>query len=160
MTRWADATGVIPTAAGFSLGGIVVSSDRRALVVAQGNVGRLWRFDLRTRAVTPIDTGDADLRNADGLVRRGPRLFVVRNFDRVLTTLRLNPAGSAARVPSERPTDPNRVFTTATFARGRLLLVDSHFDEPVGLPPYEVVALTVVALKVVALRLAALRPHR
>ena len=143
VRTWADATGTIPTAAGFNLGGIVVSPDRRSLVVAQGNVGRLWRFDLRTRAVSEVATGGADLRNADGLVLRGCELFVVRNFDRVLTRLQLRADGRTARLEEERATDPSRVFTTAKFARGRLLLVDSHFDEPVGTPPYEVVALRV-----------------
>jgi hypothetical protein len=140
---WADATGTIPTAAGFNLGGIVVSPDRRALVVAQGNVGRLWRFDLRSRAATAVDAGDAVLTNADGLVLRGHTLRVVRNFDRVLSTLRLSADGRRARLVTAQATDPDRVFTTAKFARGRLLLVDSKFDEPVGVPPYQVVALRV-----------------
>lgn len=65
---------------------------------------------------------------------------MVRNFDRMLTTLRLDPHGRAARVQSERATDPDRVFTTAKTARGRLLLVDSKFDEDPAQPPYEVVA--------------------
>lgn len=143
VTTWADATGVITTAPGFNLGGIVTSPDRRALVVAQGNTGRLWRFDLRTTRATPVDTGTADLVNADGLVRRGHALLVVRNFSRALTTLRLDANGSEARLVRERATDPDRVFTTAKFARGRLLLVDSKFDEAVAAPPYEVVALRV-----------------
>ena len=71
VTTWADATGTIATAAGFNLGGIVVAPNRRSLVVAQGNVGVLWRFDLATRAATRINA-DADLRNADGLVLGGP----------------------------------------------------------------------------------------
>jgi sugar lactone lactonase YvrE len=141
VRTWADATGVIPTQTGFNLGGIVVSPDRRALVVAQGNTGRLWRFDLRTRAVSAIDTGSIALTNADGLVLRGRTLWVVRNFDRVLTTLKLNRSATKARLVAETPTDPTRVFTTAKIARGRLLLVDSKFDEPVAAPPYEVVAL-------------------
>ncbi|NUR05518.1 MAG: gluconolaconase [Nocardioidaceae bacterium] len=140
METWADATGTIPTQAGFNLGGIVVSPDRRALVVAQGNTGRLWRFDLRTKAVAEIDTGGADLTNADGLVLRGHRLYVVRNFSRVLTTLRLDDRGSRATLLRETATDPDRVFTTAKLAKGRLLLVDSKFDEPVAAPPYQVVA--------------------
>lgn len=142
VRTWADATGTIPTQTGFNLGGIVVSADRRALVVAQGNVGRLWRFDLRSKAVSPVSTGGADLVNADGLVRSGELLWVVRNFSRVLTTLRLAPDGSTATLVAATPTDPSRVFTTAKLAEGRLLLVDSKFDEPVGLPPYQVVALT------------------
>ena len=40
-------------------------------IVAQGNVGMLWRFDLASGGSTQIDTGDADLTNADGLVLRG-----------------------------------------------------------------------------------------
>ena len=49
--------------------------------------------------------------------------------------------GRRARLVAETDTDPARVFTTGKIAGGRLLLVDSHFDEPIGLPPYEVVAL-------------------
>lgn len=140
---WADATGTIATQPGFNLGGIVVSPDRRALVVAQGNVGRLWRFDLRTRQATSIQIGQANLVNADGLVRRGTQLWVIRNFDRTLATLRLSRDGSAARLLAEQPTDPNRVFTTGKLVRGRLLLVDSKFEEPVAAPPYEVVVLPI-----------------
>ncbi len=136
---WADATGTIPTAEGFNLGGIVTSPDRRALVVAQGNTGQLWRFDLRTGAATEVDTGGADLVNADGLVRQGSRLTVVRNFSRVVSTLRLDHGGNRARLVRERATDPERVLTTVKPLRGQLLYVDSHFDEQVAAPPYEVV---------------------
>lgn len=142
VSTWADATSVIPTQTGFNLGGIVTSPDRRSLIVAQGNTGRLWQFDLRTRKASPVRTGEANLVNADGLVRHGNTLLVVRNFDRVLTTLKLDSAGSRARLVRERATDPERVFTTAELARGRLLLVDSKFDEAVAAPPYQVVALT------------------
>ena len=45
-------SGTIETQAGFNLGGIVATRDGRALIVAQGNVGALWRFDLRSKAVT------------------------------------------------------------------------------------------------------------
>ncbi|GAB2579055.1 SMP-30/gluconolactonase/LRE family protein [Microlunatus antarcticus] len=141
VRTWADATDVIPTQSGFNLGGIVVSPDRRALVVAQGNTGQLWRFSLRSGRTRPIDIADANLLNADGLVLRGHTLRVVRNFDRKLSTLRLDDSGRAARLVAERDTDPTRVFTTAKIARGQLLLVDSKFDEPVAAPPYEVVAL-------------------
>ena len=144
VKTWVDATGTIVTPTGFNLGGIVVSPDRRSLVVAQGNVGKLWRFDLGSRQVSPINIGGADLRNADGLVRQGRTLWVVRNFSRILTTLNLAGNARTATLVSELATDPTRVFTTAKLSQGRLLLVDSKFDEnPVGLPPYQVVALDV-----------------
>jgi hypothetical protein len=137
---WADGSGRIAQEPGFNLGGIVVSPDRRALLVAQGNVGRLWRFSLRNRRITEVDRGGANLVDADGLVLRGHRLIVVRNFSRRLTTLRIVRHGHAVRLLSDVATDPDRVFTTAKIARGRLLLVDSKFDETVAQPPYQVVA--------------------
>ena len=141
VTTWADATGTIETTTGFNLGGIVLSPDRRALVVAQGNVGKLWRFDLRTAKATTIDTGRADLVNADGLVQQGDSLWVVRNFSKVLSTLRLSADGRTARLVSATPTDPDRVLTTAKLAQGRLLVVDSKFDEATAVPPYQVITL-------------------
>ena len=140
VQTWADATGTIGTAAGINLNGIVVATGGRSLVVAQSNVGRLWRFDLGTRAAAPIESGDTNLVDADGLVLHGRTLWVVRNRSHVLTTLHLGANAATARLVNEQPTDPDRVFTTAKLAQGRLLLVDSKFDQPVGLPPYQVVA--------------------
>ncbi|HET9872009.1 MAG TPA: gluconolaconase [Propionibacteriaceae bacterium] len=131
----------ITRGAGFNLGGIVVAPDRRSLVVAQGNTGDLWRFDLATDAVTRIETGGANLTSADGLVLRGNRLTVIRNFPRVLTTLRLDSDADSAELLREVATDPERVFTTGKVLQGRLLLVDSHFEEPIGQPPYQVVSI-------------------
>ena len=139
LDRWADATGTITQAPGFNLGGIVATADRSALVVAQGNAGALWRFDLRTAVATRVDTGDAVLTDADGLVRQGGRLTVVRNFARALATLDLAADGRSATLVSQQSTDPARVLTTAKVLRGRMLFVDSKFDEAVAAGPYEVV---------------------
>ena len=114
---WADATGTVPQQAGFNLGGIVTSADGSAFVVAQGNTGRLWRFDTRTAEVSEVETGGADLVNADGLVRGGDRLTVVRNFSRRIATLELSEDGSSATLVSQRVTDPDRVLTTAKRLR-------------------------------------------
>jgi len=110
--------------------------------VAQGNVGKLWRFDLRTGRVSGVDTGTAELVNADGLVQSDQFLWVVRNFSRVLTTLELSSDGRTAQLVSAIPTDPSRVLTTAKLAQGRLLLVDSKFDEATAVPPYQVITMT------------------
>lgn len=141
VETWLDATGTISQEPGFNLGGIVVSPDRQALIVAQGNVGTLWRVDLATKAVVQIDTGSTDLVNADGLVLRGHKLIVIRNFSRMLTTLKLDGHATSATMVAEHATSPDRVFTTGKIARGQLLLIDSKFDEPVAEPPYEVVSL-------------------
>lgn len=143
VETWLDATGIIPTSGPFNLNGIVPTSDGRGLVVVQ-STGALWRIDLQTRAVTPITldglTG-ADLVGGDGIVLRGKKLYVIRNFPRKLVELRLTDQFTRAVFVSSVDTDPERVFTTAKYAHGRLLAVDSKFDETVGQPPYEVVAL-------------------
>jgi sugar lactone lactonase YvrE len=137
-TLWADATGTVTRAAGFNLGGIVLSADRSAFVVAQGNVGRMWRFDARTGEVSEIAT-DTDLVNADGLVRRGDRLTVVRNFSKMIATLRISADGSRLVTLGQEASAADRVLTTAKTLRGRVLYVDSKFDEAVASGPYEVV---------------------
>lgn len=139
---WADATATIERTAGFNLGGIVLTADRSAFVVAQGNVGKLWRFDTATGAVTQVDTGgtgSSGLVNADGLVRQGNELTVVRNFSRMIATLRLSADGSRAVEIGQQATHADRVLTTAKVLRGRILYVDSKFDEPVASGPYDVI---------------------
>lgn len=136
---WSDASASISREPGFNLGGVVVTADRSALVVAQGNVGALWRFDLADGSVSPVGTGGADLVNADGLVRQGGVLTVVRNFSRRLATLELAEDGRTAALVAQAATDPTRVLTTAKVLRGRTLYVDSKFDEAVPTAPYEVV---------------------
>lgn len=143
-TLWADARGTIERRPGFNLGGIVLSGDRSGLVVAQGNTGQLWRFDSADGSVTQVTTGGADLVNADGLLRQGGTLQVVRNFSRQLATLRLSADGRAAMLRRQQATDPDRVLTTAATLRGRTLFVDSKFDEPVASGPYEVITNPVV----------------
>lgn len=138
-TLWADATDRIERRTGFNLGGIVLTADRSAFVVAQGNTGALWRFDAGTGEATAVETGGADLVDADGLVRQGGRLTVVRNFTRMLATLRLAADGTRAVLIDQTPTAGNRVLTTAKALRGRVLFVDSKFDEPVAAGPYQVV---------------------
>ena len=138
-TVWADARDTIERRPGFNLGGIVLAADRSALVVAQGTTGQLWRFDSADGSVTQVATSGADLVNADGLVRQGGTLEVVRNFSRMLATLHLSADGRRATLRAQQATDPDRVLTTAATMRGRTLFVDSKFDEPVASGPYEVV---------------------
>ncbi|MEO7851371.1 MAG: hypothetical protein ABIR94_03820, partial [Rubrivivax sp.] len=127
-TLWLDAGATIPVVLpGFNLGGIVATADGRYLLVSQGTTGRLWRIDLATKEVTPVDLGGASIVNADGIVLRGHTLWVVQNFTRQITELALNGRWDAAGVVSVTPTPANRTFTTATIANGRLLLVDSQF---------------------------------
>src|SRR5688500_15877581 len=124
----------------FGLNGIEVAPDCRSLIVAQSDVGALWRYDLETAKPTRIDTGEVDLTFTDGLVVKGDTLVAVRNFPHLLTYLRLDDDAESARLLDEVPTDPDRVFTTGDISEGRLLLVDSQFDEEPPSRDSEVVA--------------------
>lgn len=127
-TLWLDATGTIPVVLpGFNLGGIVATPNGRFLLVAQGTTGRLWRIDLATKEVVQVDLGSASLVNADGIVLRGHTLWVVQNFMRQVTELKLDGDWASGEPVSVTPTPANRTFTTAKIAQGRLLIVDSQF---------------------------------
>lgn len=141
VSVWKDASGPVTQASGFNFNGIVATPDGRALLVVQSNAGKLWRFDFRTRAVLEVSVGAADLTSGDGLVLNGDELTVVRNFPRRLVTLDLNRSWREARQVADVQTAADRVFTTAKIAKGRLLAVDSKFDEATPAPPYEVVVL-------------------
>jgi sugar lactone lactonase YvrE len=146
VETWLDASEAITQRDGFNLGGIVVSPDGSSLVVAQGNVGLLWRVDLSSGMVQPVDTGNADVTGADGLVLHDGRLTVVRNFPQSIATLELEADGSAAMLLDDVATDPDRVLTTAKIAGSNLLLVDSKFDEETAEPPFEVLAIDLGSL--------------
>ncbi|WP_347056918.1 hypothetical protein ABC795_09415 [Blastococcus sp. HT6-30] len=72
---------------------------------------------------------------------QGSTLVAVPDFLRVLTYLPLDGGDTAAEPIAEVPTDPDRVRTTADVARGRLLLVESQFDEDPPSRSSEVVVL-------------------
>ncbi len=130
IDNWLDVSGSItytPSLTDFDLGGIVSTPDRRYLLVAQGTTGALWRIDLRTKDVRQIAVDGDALVNADGLALRGHTLVVVQNFSRKITTLRLSDNWTSARVRGAIATPANRTFTTADFACGDLLVVDSQF---------------------------------
>lgn len=137
LESWLDVSPVIaytPLPADFDLGGIVSTPDRRYLLVAQGTTGQLWRISLQDKRIREVAL-DGALVTADGLALRGHRLVVVQNFARQVTTLRLNHDWTAARTESVTPTATDRTLTTADFAGGALLVVDSRFG--FAAPPAE-----------------------
>jgi Cu-Zn family superoxide dismutase len=139
IERWLDVSPAIsytPALTDFDLGGIVSTPDRRFLLIAQGTTGQLWRIDLRGRQIVEVDLGGARLTNADGIVLRGNRLWVVQNFSRQITKLKLSDHDSRATIEEVLATPADRTFTTAKRVGGRLLVVDSKF----GFPPAAAVA--------------------
>jgi len=133
IERWLDVSGTItytPSLTDFDLGGIVTTGG--SVVTAQGTTGQLWRIDLATKAITEIAIDGPAMTNADGLVLHGHDLYVVQNFSRIITKLRLGDDAATARTEETISTPADRTFTTAKEEGGRLLVVDSKFGFPVG----------------------------
>jgi sugar lactone lactonase YvrE len=128
ISEWLDVSASItytPSLADFDLGGIVVDGD--ILLTSQGTTGQLWRIDLHTKQISEVDLGGTRIVNADGIVLRGRTLWVVQNFSRQITEIRLRRQATAGEVLEVTPTPANRTLTTAKLVRGDLLAVDSQF---------------------------------
>jgi Cu-Zn family superoxide dismutase len=132
---FASFSSVDPTGA-FNANGIVVTSHGRYLIVVQSDTGLLYRVSTRTGAIRRINLGAATLTNGDGLEIKGHTLYVVRNSPEVVAKVRLN--GRLTRgALVEETTDPTfQLPTTAALDRGRLLVVNSQFDQR-GADPVE-----------------------
>jgi hypothetical protein len=118
-------TGDIAYAAGFNANGIVAKGGW--LVLVQANTGKLFRVNPRTGATRAIDTHGYSVLNGDGLVLRGRTLYVVRNRNNLVAVLRLSKWLTSARLVRERTAPGLDVPTTATFALGRLWVVNARF---------------------------------
>jgi Cu-Zn family superoxide dismutase len=129
---WLDFAGTpIVYEAGFNLNGIVAHPHGAFLVVVQSNTGELFRISLRTKAVVQIDLGGESVAG-DGLALRGRTLFAVARPD--IAKVKLSGDLTSGDVVS-RTSDPSLRFpTTLAIARGRLLVVNSQFDQRGGTP--------------------------
>ena len=113
--------------ASLNLNGIVSTGDGRYLIVVQTNTGRLFRIDVASKRVAPIAGVVAP--GGDGLVLDGQTLYVI-HVDPV-PILRFRLAADFSRgEPDPLPRQPSlKAPTTAAFAGGRLLVVNSQFDK-------------------------------
>ena len=127
--RWIDFTGTaLVYVAGFNLNGIEVTPNGKYLIVVQSNTGRLFRIEIATKEIVPIDLGGATVPAGDGILLQGSTLWVLQNNVALLTEIRLNVERATGQVIA-RTTDPSFAFpTTLTDARGRLLVVNSQFN--------------------------------
>jgi WD40 repeat protein len=121
----------IPQVEGFNANGIEASPDGRTLLVIQSATGTLWKVSARTGAATAVDTGGVVLTNGDGLLRRGPLLYVVQNRSNQVAVLKLGARYDSARLVRTL-TDPDFDVPTTVDAFGpALYAVNARFGTPV-----------------------------
>jgi sugar lactone lactonase YvrE len=123
-------TGDIVYEMGTNANGIVRTPDRRALLMVQSVTGLLFHIDPDTGVARTVDLGGEDLTLGDGLLREGRTLYAVQNRSNMVAVLRLDHAGTRARL-LERVTDPRfDVPTTVAAFGGRLYLPNARFTTP------------------------------
>ncbi|MDG6109723.1 superoxide dismutase [Dactylosporangium aurantiacum] len=109
--------------------GIEATADGRLLVV-QMLAGRLFAFDPRHGTATQVDLGGASVLQGDGLLRRGPHLYVVRNFFNLIAKFRLAPDLRTARLVEEITHPRFDIPATVAAFGGALYAVNGRFDLP------------------------------
>ena len=129
LKPWLDLSGTpIQYMTGFNLNGIVATPNGRYLLTVQSNTGNLYRIDTQTKQVTQVDLGDATLTNGDGLVLKGHTLYVIRNQG-IITEVSLDGRFTSGRTKGDTSAASLDFPTTGALVRGRLLVVNSQFDE-------------------------------
>ncbi len=119
---------------GFNLNGIAASPDGKYLIVVQSNTGKLFRIEIATKTVSEISLGGATVTDGDGILLKGRTLYVVRNAEALIVEIKLAGDLSSGKVVSQT-TDPSFIFpTTIASSKGRLLVVNSQFNNRGGTP--------------------------
>lgn len=123
-------TGDMVSVGEINLNGIVARGG--VLLVGQSSTGKLFRVDPATGVTDEVDLGGETVSNNDGLELRGHKLYVVRNFDNLVTLVRLGPHLARGVVIGDI-TDPGLdIPATATVAAGRLWAVNARFSTAPG----------------------------
>ncbi|WP_369052916.1 hypothetical protein [Kineococcus terrestris] len=121
-------TGDLVYGEGFNANGIRALPTGQ-LLVTQSSTGDLFRVDPATGASVRVPVGGRDLTSGDGLVLRGPFLYVVNGFsgDSAAVVL-LTPGGRAGLVVGEVSSPLLDRPTTGILAAGALYLVNGRFE--------------------------------
>jgi len=122
----------VPVPGEFNLNGIAAKGGM--LLVVPSSTGKLFRVDPATGVADEVDLGGAVLGTgtADGLELRGHTLYVVRNFDNLVTVVRLQSNLARGVVLGDITSPDLDIPTTATVAAGRLWAVNARFSTTPG----------------------------
>lgn len=80
---------------------MAATPDGDALLAVQSRNGKLFRIDPDTGDTDEIEIAGGSLVNGDGILLRGRTLYVVRNFDNVITQVRLDADFEEGRIVRE-----------------------------------------------------------
>lgn len=123
-------TGDLVYETGFNANGIDATPDGGTLIVVQSNTGELFTVNPLTGVSQEIDLGTEAVTNGDGILLDGNRLWVVENFDNVVTLISLSNDLSSGTVLGRFGDTTFDVPTTVAEAGNRLVFVNARFRPP------------------------------
>lgn len=117
-----------PGAEGINVNGIVATSDGRYLIIGKRNENMLFRVDLKSREIVPVNMLAGMLNTPDGLFLHGNTLYVAQNLPKSIAVVKLSSDFLQAEL--ERTINhPTFAFPTSVARyKDRLLVVSSQFD--------------------------------
>lgn len=136
--------------AGFNANGIEAARGGKSLVVVKSNTGELFEVDAATGVADRIDVtgGDGELINADGMLLKGRKLYVVENRDDpdpnadgvgVISVVKLGRNLSSGRIAATIHSALFQVPTTIARSGGHNYVVNAKFGLPNPDGSFEVV---------------------
>ena len=136
--------------AGFNANGIVAARGGKSLIVVKSNTGELLEVNAATGIADRIELtgGDGELINADGMLLKGRKLYVVENRDDpdpsaagvgVISVVKLARNLSSGRIAGTIHSDLFQVPTTIARSGGRNYVVNAKFGLPNPDASFEVV---------------------
>jgi sugar lactone lactonase YvrE len=104
---------------------------RGKLVIVQSVTGLVFTVDsdgVASQVELRDESGEYLVTNGDGIEIRGSTLAVVRNFDNLVATFKLNGRLTSGVLTDEITSDDFAIPTTATWAAGDLWVANARFD--------------------------------
>lgn len=133
---WIDFSGTaLEYAAGANLNGIAATADGRTLIVGQMNKGLLFRIDTASRQVTQIDLKGETVAGVDGLVLRDSTLYVIRQPDAEIVTIRLAPGLASGPVVARTRVAGLQWPATGAISGNEMLVVNTQFNKRTSKDP-------------------------
>lgn len=132
---WLDFTGTALTyVEGFNLNGIVATEDGGTLIVVHTGEGQLYRIDVASQNVAPIDTGATSLTAGDGLALVDNTIYVTRNSVGEIVSLELSDDLSSGTGGMAITSELFSFPTTIAFTGNSFLVANSQFNNRGGTP--------------------------
>jgi hypothetical protein len=133
-------SGDMPVDPGTSNANGIRALDEDTLLVVHNGGGGLFLVDPATGDTDQVQVTGGELTGGDGLELGDGHLFVVRGTDdESVTELRLDRNDATARIEQVLRDPAFDVPSTATFAGGRLWVVNARFDtQPTPTTPYSI----------------------